>query len=100
LKCAVEFVSAYVLNVDLVNIYEGCSNEGRLMLYRVQHPSRKNEWARDLDKMKMSRQPGAVDPSAGVSVGCLPLCPWGLFLMVSLPSLITIPKCVSFEQPS
>jgi hypothetical protein len=79
LKCAVEFVTACILNLDLVDIYEDCSNERNLMLDRVQLPSRKNEWTIDLDKMKMSRQPGAVvpapadrflcivDPSAGVS---------------------------------
>jgi hypothetical protein len=55
---------------------------------------RKSEGALDLDKMKMPRQPGAmvpaaaieiicrVAPSSGVSVECLPLSPWGLFLIV------------------
>jgi hypothetical protein len=38
------------------------------------------------------------DSPAGVSVACLPQCPWGLFLTVSAPLLRIIPERVSFEQ--
>jgi hypothetical protein len=33
-------------------------------------------------------------------VGCLPQCPWELFLMAPNPSSRTIPKWVSFEHAS
>lgn len=39
-------------------------------------------------------------PSAGVSVGCLPQRPWGLYLMESALSPRTVPERVSFEQAS
>jgi hypothetical protein len=38
-------------------------------------------------------------PSAGVSIGCLPQCPQGLFLTASTSLPRTIPTQVSFKEP-
>jgi hypothetical protein len=42
--------------------------------------------------------PSGGDPSAGVSIGCLPQWSWGPLLIVSIPSLRTIRERLSFVQ--